>query len=421
VPRLERDRQPDRHGRQTRARFQREWRQALTTGHQEANRNSAVHWTVSVALVILIALSAVALPPPTRAYTSVDLESTNPVTQTIVNLPSVVMSPSGPAGAASMQPAFVFGIYPGGGCGEYPNVPQPDQSAVSAVMNDLSGSGPFAVHLYTAWSWHDNRYLDDLVSRFGVGSNQVTITVKYSPPAGHDGDVDGYLLFVRGIVARYGGNPAVKSFVIGNEANAYGNKEASDGPFLRSHEAVARGVVVAADEARQRGYPARIGFNFTVTSTAPDSAFVAELARLGGSPFPQSVGLVGITVYPGTWRPGEGNPSADILDALKSARATVDSAPALRGRTIEIRELGAPMLDESAQTRYLSAFVDVTLAQRQSLGISSLLWFDLWDANSQAQDPYAHYGLRRSDLSEKPAYATYRQAVRGLQAAALAR
>jgi hypothetical protein len=283
-------------------------------------------------------------------------------------------------------------------------------------MADLAGAGPFAAHLYTAWSWHDNQYLDALVSRFGGGSSHITITVKYSPPAGHDGDVEGYLLFVRGIVARYGANPAVRSFVIGNEANVYGSKESSDGPFLRSHEAVARGVVAAADEARRRGYTNRVGFNFAVSNTGPDSAFLASLSALGGPSFAGAVDFVGITVYPGTWRQGTGDPRADALDALTSARVSIDSVELLRGRSIEIREIGAPMIDEQAQTQFVSAFIDVALAQRQSLGISALLWFDLWDANTQAADPYAHYGLRRSDLSPKPAYLAFRQSVASYQA-----
>lgn len=243
----------------------------------------------------------------------------------------------------------------------------------------------------------------------GVG---VALTVKYSPPAGRAGDLDGYVAFVRQIARRYGADPGVVALCIGNEANVYGNPEASDGPFVGSHAAVARGVIAARDELRSIGSTARVGFNFAITNQTADGAFVRELVSLGGSGFGGAVDVVGVQVYPGIWSPGRGT-YADMATALDSARASVDSEPALRGRAIEVLEVGAPILDETEQAARLDAFARATLDRRTSHNIVHFNWFDLWDADTSSVDAFAHYGLLRSDLAPKPAFDLYRRLIAG--------
>lgn len=304
---------------------------------------------------------------------------------------------------------FTFGVYPGGGTGETPNAPRPSAAAVDARMRDLAGGKPFVAHLYTAWSWHAD-WVDAEVKRFTDAGMGVVLTVKYSPPAGHEGDIAGYEQFVRKIVRAYGNNPGVVSFCIGNEANAYGNPDASDGPFAGSHAAVARGVVAARDELNQMGSRAEVGFNFTTKNPTEDAAFVRELAELGGPAFAPSVGIVGVQVYPGIWTPGR-EPYADMSSALESARTSVNAVPGLRAVPLEVLETGAPILDQDEQRVRMAKFVQATVDASARLNIVHFNWFDLWDADSSSGNQFNHYGLLRSDLSEKPAYSLFRETV----------
>ena len=304
---------------------------------------------------------------------------------------------------------FVFGVYPGGVTGETPDAAKPSPDAVVGRLKELAGGRRFYVHLYTAWSWHGD-WLDAEIKRYTEAGFGVVLTVKYSPPAGHEGDVAGYEAFVRSIVRTYGAWPGVVSFCIGNEANQSGNPDASDGAFANAHEAVARGVVAAADELRRAGSSARVGFNFVIRNQTDDAAFVADLARIGGPAFTEAVGIVGLQVYPGIWYPG-GPPYSDMVAALESARRSVDGVDGLRGRPLEVLETGAPLLDEAEQAARLEALVRAALDTSQRLNIVHFNWFDLWDADSRSSNQFYHYGLLRSDLADKPAFPLYKNLV----------
>ena len=114
-----------------------------------------------------------------------------------------------------------------------PAAARPSDQAVLQRLQQLSGGRPLVVHLYTAWSWHGD-WVDAEIQKYSAAGYDVALTVKYSPPAGHDGDVAGYESFVRTIARKYASNPRLVSLCIGNEANAYGNPDASDGPFKSS-------------------------------------------------------------------------------------------------------------------------------------------------------------------------------------------
>jgi hypothetical protein len=260
------------------------------------------------------------------------------------------------------------------------------------------------IHLYTAWSWYNQTQLDEQIQLYAKAGFRIILTVKYSPPAGHDGDVDGYVAFVRRVVADVGSNPAVTALVVGNEANVYGNPSASDGPFVQAPRAIASGVVAARQELAQRGSSAQVGFNFATTGSSSDSAFLASLSQIGGLEFASAVQFVGVDVYPGLWPARSGRPYEDTVAFLTSARGSVDSVDALNGLPLDILEIGAPTTNESAQAEQLSQFIQATLDHRERLDIVSLTWFDLWDADSHSTNPFSHYGLLRSDLSAKPAF-----------------
>jgi hypothetical protein len=305
-------------------------------------------------------------------------------------------------------------VYPGGGTGETPNYVKPSDAAVTRRMVELAAGRPMQAHLYTAWSWHDDTWLDGEIKKQTDAGFGVILTVKYAPPAGHDGDIAGYEAFVRRIVGRYGSRPGLVSFYIGNEANnLHADRNASDGPIPGADAAVARGVIAAKQELARMGSSAQVGFNFVFQNTQDDTAFIGRLAGLGGADFTNAVSVVGVQVYPGIWYPG-GPPYDDMVAALTSARATIDAATGLRGRPIEVLETGAPLLNETEQATRLDALVRATLDNRSRLNITHFNWFDLWDADTASQNQFAHYGLLRSDLSTKPAFDLYKRFVASL-------
>src|SRR5262245_34343089 len=167
-----------------------------------------------------------------------------------VRIPNVV------DGVRAIVPAFstptragtlAFGVYPGGGTGEMGSRTRPSDELILRQLRQLSGGQSLVVHLYTAWSWHGD-WLDAEIEKYSAAGFDVVLTVKYSPPAGRDGDVAGYESFVRSIVRKYAANPRLLALCIGNEANATGSPDASDGPFKNARLAVARGVVAAGQE-----------------------------------------------------------------------------------------------------------------------------------------------------------------------------
>jgi hypothetical protein len=304
---------------------------------------------------------------------------------------------------------FTFGVYPGGGTGETPNYVKPSDASVVRRMSELASGRKMLSHLYTAWSWHNDAWLDGEVQKSTSAGYGVVLTVKYSPPPGHEGDVAGYEAFVRAIVRRYAAKPGVVSICIGNEANnVNADPNASDGPYPAARLAVARGLVVANQELIRMGSPVELGFNFVYKNDRDDAAFVQEVARLGGDEITNAVKVVGVQVYPGIWFPG-GPPYSDMTQALKSARASVDSVPAFRKAGLQVLETGAPLLDENDQASRLDALVRATLDNRAALNIVHFDWFDLWDADTSSGNQFSHYGLLRSDLSTKPAFELYKQ------------
>src|SRR5262245_6298312 len=369
--------------------------------------NAVARWPTGSWLLALLGI-VVALGPATAGPSPARAAIRYSILAPIV--PIRVYEPGGTARRPPGGP--VFGVYPGGGTGEAPDVPSPDPRAVMTRLGELSGGRPLVVHLYTAWSWYDPTYLDAEIARFGGAGYGVALSVKYAPPAGHEGDVAGYEAFVRALVRRHAVQPGVVSFVIGNEANQSGNPDASDGAFPGAREAVVRGTIAAREEIAQLDATARVGFNFAWSGSADaDAAFLAELTRTDGPEFERAAQFVGVSLYPGTWGPGTGRPYDDMLGALASARASVDAVPGLRGLPLELLEVGAPMLDETSQAAWLEGFVRAAVDARDRLAITHLSWFDLWDSDSRSTAFHHHYGLLRTDLSPKPAFQAYRDLI----------
>ncbi|HET9016447.1 MAG TPA: hypothetical protein VFN57_12680 [Thermomicrobiaceae bacterium] len=321
-------------------------------------------------------------------------------------------APAATGGSAAGSGTMLFGVYPGGGNGEVGYVTPPSPDAIVAKINALRGTRPFNVHLYTAWSWYDPATLEADIARYTGAGYSVTLTVKYSPPAGHVGDISGFTTFVRQIVDRYGTNPSIVGFDIGNEINnVSGNPGSSDGPIANVQPAVVSGVIAARDELNRLHTPARVGTDIAVLSGEADAQFLSQLTQLGGNRFRSALGFVGINVYPGLWPVGTGNPYQDMATYLGETRAALSAAGLGSGVAIDVLESGYPTLDESLQASHLGSLVQAVCDNATRDGVSSYSWFDLWDANSASTSIYDHYGLLHSDLSVKPAFTAYQQAI----------
>ncbi len=128
-----------------------------------------------------------------------------------------------------------------------------------------------------------------LVRRYALAGFRSEIQVRYHPPDGHEGDLEGFEQLVEDAVRRLGQRRAVIGFSITNEANLSISPNTSDGAYEGVVDALARGVIVARRELRRlgRGH-LDVGFN-VMWRWNPDSdrAFCRPL--LGGGPAPRRV------------------------------------------------------------------------------------------------------------------------------------
>lgn len=312
---------------------------------------------------------------------------------------------------AGRQP-ILFGVYPEPGNGQIGNVSSPQHAAVIDAIHELRTGQPFDVHLYTAWSWHNDGDLDRKIKAYTDAGLQITLTIKYSPPPGSDGDVKGYARFVQRIVRRYGTNPAVHRYVIGNEVNVtWGDPGSSDGPFRNASRAVVDGVAAATQQLAQLRSTARVGTSIAITEPGTDARFLQALAKLGGRQFTRSVSFVGINVYPGIWPVGSGDVAADMASHLQTTRLAMTKAGFTSAVSMAILENGFPTADDAEQAARVTPMIQAVCRVGRSVGVTSYSWFGLIDADSTSDDPFAHFGLLRSDLSKRPAFDRYREII----------
>ena len=123
--------------------------------------------------------------------------------------------------------------------------------------------------------WSDGtkgiRAMGRLVRRYRLAGFRSEIQVRYHPPEGHEGDIDGFEDFVASAVRRLGRRRAVRGFSITNEANLPISPNTSDGAYDGVVDALVRGVIVARRELRKLGRPRRdVGFN-VMWRWSPDS------------------------------------------------------------------------------------------------------------------------------------------------------
>jgi hypothetical protein len=251
-------------------------------------------------------------------------------------------------------PALRMGLTPAGEAGALgPAVPVTpiSQEKTYAALAQLRppGDAPFVLRLNRLF-WSDGeaglRRFDAAVAGYTAHGYDVELQVRYHPPAGHDGDVDGFVAFVRAVVRRFGPNPRVVGLQVTNEVNFTVSPDSSDGSFKDARSALVRGVIAASDEARTDGFgQLTIGFNwFYRTDPSSEDAFWNGLYALGGEAFVRAVDWVGLDTYPGTVFPPAEPPGGErdgMVAALDDLR-TCEMPKAHLGPSTSRRTAGRP-------------------------------------------------------------------------------
>jgi hypothetical protein len=321
-----------------------------------------------------------------------------------------------------------FGLTPAGDAGALgPRVePVPDDPprTLAALGRLRAPKSPLVLRL-NRFFWSDGeagiqRFLT-LVDRYTSHGFPVELQLRYHPAAGHEGDVAGFVAWVRDVVDRFGPNPGVVGLQVTNEVNFTISPDSSDGAYAGARDALIQGVIAAKDEARRRGFDqVTVGFNwFFRTDPSNEDSFWNYLRDHGGDAFRAAVDWVGLDVYPGTVFPPVESPGGErdgMVAAMSSLRrcwmprvGLPDSVP------IHVEENGwptGPGRSEDHQVEALRLMVGAVDDFRGTYNVTDYRWFDLRDHNTSSSNFQHHYGLLRDDYSPKPAFDVYRELIR---------
>ncbi len=317
-----------------------------------------------------------------------------------------------------------FGITPraagsvGGAQGSV--APEDDLRAIAA-LRELRPDGRALVMRLNRLFWADGdegirrfaRYVDD----YAAAGFEVESQVRYHPPEGSEGDIEGWERYVRAVVRELGKRPALTALSITNEANFDGSRNTSDGAYAGVVDALVRGTIVARSEldAMGRG-DVQLGFSM-MWRYKPDSdrRFWEQIgAKADANPgFRGALDYVGLQIYPGlVW------PPAPLADRT-AGEETVEALTLLRHCYMPKAKLGpevatwisengyATNLGRTEQTQVtdLRSTLDAVHAWSGELGVTDYRYFNLRDNDSDGSDLFSAVGLLRDDYSRKPAFA----------------
>lgn len=275
--------------------------------------------------------------------------------------------------------------------------------------------------------WSDGtagiKRLGRLVRHYALAGFRSEIQVRYHPPDGHEGDIEGFEQFVATAVRRLGRRRAVVGFSITNEANLPISPNTSDGAYEGVVDALVRGVIVARRELKRLGR-GRLDVGFNVMwrwNPDTDRQFWEDIgAHPDAARFRKAVDNVGLQVYPGLVWPPAPMPGRTAGDEMAEALTLVRDCympKAQLGRDVELwvsengyaTNLGR---SEESQRRDLESSVEAVAKWSGALGVTDYRWFNLRDNNSDGADLFSAVGLLRDDYSRKPAFDSYRRAIK---------
>ncbi len=373
-------------------------------------------WLLALALALAWGLIPTGGPPAARAASAPGC----PGTPSAAGIPQLRgptlrlgINPAGPAGA--LGPAE-------------PAAPDQPAQTLAALARLRPAHAPFALRLNRLF-WSDG---EAAIRRFRTLSNRYThrnylveLQVRYHPTPAQEGDVAGFVRFVREVVDSFGSNPRVIAVQVTNEVNLTFSPDSSDGAYRGAREALVQGVIAAKEEARRRHFgQLTVGFNWAYRGApSDDEAFWSFLRDHGDTRFHRALDWVGLDAYPGTFFPPVEPPGGErdgIVNALSSLRECwMPGAGIGRSVPIHVEETGYPTgpgRSEERQVLAAQTLVNAVNDFRGTYNVSDLRWFDLRDHNSRSTNFQRHYGLLNDDYTPKPAFEVLRALVARLAA-----
>jgi hypothetical protein len=349
---------------------------------------------------------------------------------------SCLGEPPGANVALRPGPELRFGITPGAVAGQFgaPASAKPEDALATARA--LAGlrppQGPFVLRL-NRFFWSDGeagiRHFLDLAHSYTAQGYQVELQLRYHPAPGHDGDVAGWVKWVREVVDRFGPDPNVIGAQVTNEVNFTASPDSSDGAYQNAKDALIQGVIAAHQEAARRHFgQLEVGFNwFYRTDPSSEQSFWTYLGQHGGPAFAAAVDWVGLDAYPGTFFPPADTPGGErdaIVNALSALRCYMPTAGLAARVPLYVEENGYPTgpgRGEQTQESVLGTMVNAFNDFRGTYNVTDYRWFDLRDADSSSPNFQQQFGLLHDDYTPKPAFAAYAALVARLSRRAVPR
>lgn len=321
-----------------------------------------------------------------------------------------------------MSHSLRFGAFPlglAGGPGGVAAGPPDDLERVQQAFVALAGDGPpLLVRMYVPWSGAASTSAAlAQVAQLAAAPVDWDLVLTYRD---RDGDVQAWARFVDAVVTAHGSR--FDSIQVTGEANIAHIPDAADGAFPRATEALATGIVVAAEARRRVGASAAIGF---AVGPEPDPAagdgFWSELARRGGAAFAAGLDYVGLDMYPDVF--GAPIPLDQIDTAvdrlLRSLRSDAMPIAGIDADTpIRICENGwptGPQRSEERQADVLETIIRAVHARKDELNVTHWELFTLRDADSSQPDLFHNFGVLHDDYSPKPAFDRLRHLIAELR------
>ena len=285
---------------------------------------------------------------------------------------------------------------------------------------------PFIVRCYDSFQdpgspLHNAASAPENYSQYAIaGRRPLDLVLQFRSASG---DVPGYLNFTHEKLTQL--HRHLYSVQITEEPNFVDGPNVIDGPYPNVKQAVVEGVIAAKETLHAVGRSdIKLGFNTTPTF-GKSADFWSSLKDLAGPRFFQALDYVGIDFFPDVFRrvAPDGQPgdlvaaSTGVLETLRNvwlpAANISDQVP------IHITEHGWPTgatRSEQRQAEVLDTMIRTVERLSARLNISRYMVFALRDVDhpSGREDDslFRFFGITAADYRRKPAFATFREAIR---------